>query len=372
MSTVLYAVYALASVLLVGWGFAVWRHTQRIGTFLVILVTLGVAYDSLILALGNALGAGPLLLGLSVPRFVLHQLILPWLIYAAYEQAKVAGHGWANHRASKWIMLTSVLLLIALGVLTRLVPLNLEATVMDGVTRYVAVGTVGPPLVSILSIGFVGVVGLLLWRKNGWSWEFLAALLVFVGEAIPVEWVRRSVGSGLEILLLAVMLTTDRWLALRQDWRPMPVVAPRTLNVLAALVWYIGGIVLLLKGGSLLAEAQALGPGQVWPRLAIFTALVAGSLQARFLFSKSCRKNLERISALDQPMIWQFYRPGFFGFLVLMIVTGATLSRLAHNNYPLLIGVGALDLNLAVALLASSYVYWQRRAFFSKRPGSPA
>lgn len=152
----------------------------------------------------------------------------------------------------------------------------------------------------------------------------------------------------------------------------MLVVSPRSLNVLAALVWYIGGIVLLLKGGSLLAEAQSLSPGQVWPWLAMLAALIAGSLQARFLFSKSCRKNLDRIAALDRPKIWQFYRPGFFGFLVLMIVTGATLSSLAHNNYPLLIGVGALDLNLAVALLASSYVYWQRRAFFSKQPGSPA
>jgi hypothetical protein len=217
MSIVLYAVYALANLALVVWGFAVWRRSRRIGTFLITLVTLGVAYDNLILALGNTLGAGSLLLRLSIPRFVLHQLILPWLIYAAYEQARVAGHAWANRRASKWVVLASTLLVIVLGVVTRLVPLRLEATVMDGVTRYVASGTVGPPLVSILSIGFVGLVGLLLWRRNDWPWEFWAALLVFLGEAVPIEWVRRGVGSGLEVLFLAVMLATDRWLALRQD-----------------------------------------------------------------------------------------------------------------------------------------------------------
>jgi hypothetical protein len=152
----------------------------------------------------------------------------------------------------------------------------------------------------------------------------------------------------------------------------MPSVSPRTLNVLAALVWYVGGIVLLIKGGSLLVEAESLRHGQVWPWLAIVVALIAGGLQARFLFSKSCRKNLDRIAALERPRIWQFYRPGFFGFLALMIVTGAALSRLAHGSYPLLIGVGALDLNLAVALLASSYVYWQRRAFSREQEGSPA
>jgi hypothetical protein len=55
--------------------------------------------------------------------------------------------------------------------------------------------------------------------------------------------------------------------------------------------------------------------------------------------------------------------------LALVIVTGALLSRLAHGNYPLLIGVGALDLNVAVALLARSYVYWQRKAFCRQTAG---
>ena len=158
MSVLLYALYALANLILVGWGIAVWRHTRRVGTLLIILVTFGVFYDNLILSLGNALGVGSLLLGLSVPRFVLHQLLLPWLIYAAYEQARAAGHRWANQRWSAWIALALTLVVIAFGVLTRLVPLKLEPEVMAGVTRYVAVGTVGPPLVSILSIGFVGIV----------------------------------------------------------------------------------------------------------------------------------------------------------------------------------------------------------------------
>lgn len=217
MSNTLYPVYSVVTLILAGWGVAVWRCTRRIGTLLIVLVAVGVAYDNLILSLGNLVGAGPLLFGLSVPRFVLHQLILPWLIYAAYEQAKVAGHRWASHRASGWVVLAATLVVIALGVLTRVIPLDLEATVMDGVTRYVAVGLVGPPLVSIVSIGFVGIIGLLLWRRNRWPWEFLAAVLVFIGEGIPVEWVRRILGSGCEALFLAAMLATDRWLALQNE-----------------------------------------------------------------------------------------------------------------------------------------------------------
>jgi hypothetical protein len=143
----------------------------------------------------------------------------------------------------------------------------------------------------------------------------------------------------------------------------MLVVSIRSLNILAALVWYVGGIVLLLKGGSLLVEADALKPEQDWLWLAAVAGLFLGGLKAKFLFSKSCQKNLVRIAALDRPRIWQFFRPGFFVFLTVMILAGATLSRLAHNNYPFLIGVAILDLGIAIALLGSSYVFWKQKAF---------
>jgi hypothetical protein len=146
-------------------------------------------------------------------------------------------------------------------------------------------------------------------------------------------------------------------------------VSTRWLNVLAAAVWYGGGIALVLKGGSLLVEAEALKPGLAWPWVAAGLALVLGGLQARFLFVKSCHKNLSRISALDRPRVWQFYSPRFFFFLALMIATGATLSRLAHGSYPFLIAVATADFVVAVSLLGSSYVYWQRRAF-SRPAGS--
>jgi len=140
-------------------------------------------------------------------------------------------------------------------------------------------------------------------------------------------------------------------------------VSSRLLNILAAIVWYVGGVVLLLKGGSLLVEADLLEPEQIWPWLAVAAGLFLGSLKAKLLFSKSCQKNLARIAALNRPKIWQFFRPGFFVGLTAMILVGATLSRLAHNNYSFLISVAILDLSIATALLGSSYVFWQQKAF---------
>jgi len=140
-------------------------------------------------------------------------------------------------------------------------------------------------------------------------------------------------------------------------------VSARTLKALAALTWYTGGIVLVLKARSLLGEAEHIEPGRIWPWIAAISGVTIGILKARFIFRKSCRKNLKRIDALEKRRIWLFFRPWFFFLLFLMILTGATLSRAAHGNYILLIAVAILDFSIGVALLGSSYVFWKDRVF---------
>ncbi len=131
----------------------------------------------------------------------------------------------------------------------------------------------------------------------------------------------------------------------------------RTLKWLAAAVWIIGGIVLILKANSLFTEAYALHVNALNIGLAAAGGAAFGAAKAFFLFRKSCRRNLARIAALENPKIWQFYRPTFFFLLALMITTGAVLSRIAHGNYPFLLGVAILDLSIGVALLSSSVIY---------------
>lgn len=140
-------------------------------------------------------------------------------------------------------------------------------------------------------------------------------------------------------------------------------VSTRTLNLLAALIWYIGGIRLLQKGISLLLEADVMEPGLAWPWIAGFAGLFLGGLKAKFIFTNSIKKNMIRIDELSQPKIWQFFSPGFIVALTIMIFAGVTLSRMAHGNYPYSIGVAILDLGIAIALLGSSYVFWTQKAF---------
>jgi hypothetical protein len=136
-------------------------------------------------------------------------------------------------------------------------------------------------------------------------------------------------------------------------------VSKSTLKIVSGLVWFSGAIILLLKGASLFEQAIALKPGEAWSWLAVAAALLIGGAKARYLFGGFCRKNLNRIAALDDPQLWQAFRPGFYLFLTAMVLLGAIFSRLAIGSYPTLMALVILDISIAVALLGSFWVFWQ-------------
>lgn len=134
----------------------------------------------------------------------------------------------------------------------------------------------------------------------------------------------------------------------------------KKMKGLAALVWYIGGFILLLKGASLLEEACLMKPAQYWHWVGITVGIGIGMLKSVFIFQRSIHRNLDRIDSLEDPQLWQFFSPKFFFALALMITAGVVLSRMAHGNYPMLVFVGGLDLSLSIALIGSSIIYWKR------------
>ncbi len=135
----------------------------------------------------------------------------------------------------------------------------------------------------------------------------------------------------------------------------------RLLILLASLVWYSGAIVLSFKSSRLLIEAHNISPDLLWIWLAVLGGLMIGAIKARYLFKRLCIKNLKRINALKKPRLWQFYRTGFFFFLLAMIILGSFISQLAHGNYPMLITMATIEVSLATALLGSSSCFWQQQ-----------
>ena len=140
-------------------------------------------------------------------------------------------------------------------------------------------------------------------------------------------------------------------------------ISHQRLIIIFAAIWCGGGIVLLIKGGALIKQAYLLDTELVWTTVALIVGGLAGLIKSRFLFIKSCLKNIHRITAISDPQIWQCFRPGMLIFLAIVIPTGAWMSRAAAGHYLLLCAVGGLDISIGVALLASSRVFWTLSAF---------
>ena len=134
----------------------------------------------------------------------------------------------------------------------------------------------------------------------------------------------------------------------------------RTLKLLASLVWYSGAIILSFKSMIMLTEAQAINPGQTRTWLTVAAGLLFGAIKAKYLFTKVCIKNLNRIDALKKPKLWDFYRLRFFIFLLTMIVMGNFISHHAHGHYSMLVNMALIEISLATALLGSSFCFWKK------------
>jgi len=138
-------------------------------------------------------------------------------------------------------------------------------------------------------------------------------------------------------------------------------VSKDTLRTVSAVVWLVGAVFLLSKATNLFSQAIALRPGETLSWLAIVSGVLIGGVKAKYLFGWFCRKNLERIDTLDDPQLWQAFRPVFYVFLAAMLLLSAMLSRLAIGNYAGLISLVILDISIGVALLGSMQPFLQRR-----------
>jgi len=142
----------------------------------------------------------------------------------------------------------------------------------------------------------------------------------------------------------------------------------RGIRLVAGIIWFCGGLILLLKGSSLLLQAGALRPGVNWIWLAIPAGLLIGGIKTVLIFEKACRRNLDRIATLEHGRLWQAYRPRFYFFLILMITLAGVLSRQAQGHYAGLVAVAILDFSLATALLGSGRLFWLHRQEHRAKP----
>ena len=213
--------YALVHAGIVYWLFLTLRTSERpnirCAAAITALTTAGLVYDNGIIALGGVIGLGDTLTVLSYPRYVLHALVTPMMVFAMVQIAGAGDIRLAQNSAVRWGAGLVALALIPVGVMHDLVDLQLYPACMQGVVRYstsvsalalcspeqAVIPSRGPGLAPLVSVFTVLVLGGMLWWQRRWPWAFLGGLIMLVAAALPASRYGLVPGNGGEVFFVA-------------------------------------------------------------------------------------------------------------------------------------------------------------------------
>eukprot|EP00968_Pinguiococcus_pyrenoidosus_P012089 scaffold1023_cov313-Pinguiococcus_pyrenoidosus.AAC.19 len=188
-----------------------WRSDALCVTLLLLA---GAAYDSAILGWGAFIGEGDLLLRLSYPRFLVHWVLVPFILVISARLADnagliVAASGRLVMQAAYLASIFIAMVNVAQGLMPP-IGLDLEPVRFLGTLRYVGFGE--PPPFAIILVNFFAIcVFASMWKRRG---EFLPALggvACFLGNAVPASIAGPLPGSVGEALFLLGMLSSKHF-----------------------------------------------------------------------------------------------------------------------------------------------------------------
>jgi len=200
-------------ILCAGFAVLVWQLSKlkKNGyVWLLTLVLAGLFYDTLIIGIGKFIGEGDLLKTLNGGRFYVHALLTPTMIIFGFGVLRKAGVNWAQSKTAHMIVCIFATLLILLGSYSDILPLDLQTKISADILRYTNEGSLkGPPIPAILTIIFLIVAGISLWRNTGWMWLAIGAVIMFIaaGAGMGDQFFIGNIG---EVILGAANVATAK------------------------------------------------------------------------------------------------------------------------------------------------------------------
>lgn len=214
MLTVLYFILTGLFVFLTWQAFQANQKVRSSYTVLLLLVLAGLVYDVFVIALGRFVGEGSFLTTLNAGRFIVHALLTPAMMIFGFGVLRKAGVGWAQSRTTHIVLCIVVTLLIALGAYSDIFQLDLQPSLVMDTLRYTNEGGIkGPPIPAVLSIIFLLVAGITLWRKTGWWWLAAGAIFMFIAAGAGMGDMFYIGNLGEVVLGLGNVLTARKFLS---------------------------------------------------------------------------------------------------------------------------------------------------------------
>ena len=211
MLTALYLILSALFAVLV-WQVSKMKRDNYV--LLLLLVLAGLFYDTLIIGIGKFVGEGDLLKNVNAGRFYVHALLTPTMMIFGCGILRKAGIKWAQSRTTHIVICVFTTLLIALGAYSDILRLDLQTKTVADTLRYVNEGGLkGPPIPAILTIIFLIVAGISLWRNTGWMWLASGGIVMFIAAGVGMGDMFYIGNVGEVILGFANVATAKKFLS---------------------------------------------------------------------------------------------------------------------------------------------------------------
>lgn len=218
MDPFIYGLYSLTYLFLFLWGLKLSIKYGFISWLnVLLLVTFGLIYDNLVLAMGSIIGEGPFLEGLNVMRFWFHAFFTPLLIMFSWAAIRKTGISWLKGRTGLILAGAVTLAMIIAELVQNTIGLKLEPAKNYGVLSYEAAGSHGPPIMIIGVTLALLIAGAILWKKLKWKWMAFGVILMGIGSAVPIPIESDAAVNGFELVLLISLWATKAFLEKNSD-----------------------------------------------------------------------------------------------------------------------------------------------------------
>jgi hypothetical protein len=174
-------------------------------------MSLAMAYDNLVSALGPWAVGSSWVETINVPRYVLHAALLPFMPLYALNVAQRCGLALAQRRgliALCWLFTVAAL---AYGITSDVVDLTLVSRERLGHVMLAKPEGSPPPHATIAANVGLLLLAFHLWRATRWPWLFLGALFILSvnGAFAAMPW-GFVAGNAAEVFFSLAMLRTER------------------------------------------------------------------------------------------------------------------------------------------------------------------
>lgn len=218
MDPYIYGLYSLAYLFLFLWGLKLSIKYGFISWLnVLLLITFGLIYDNLVLAMGSIIGEGPILEGLNVMRYWFHAFFTPLLILFSWAAIRMTGIQWLKNRSGFILTGVFTLAMIMAELFQNTLGLELESARNYGVLSYESTGAHGPPIMIIGVTFALLIAGIILWKKLKWKWMAIGVILMGIGSAVPIPIESDAATNGFELILLISLWATKAFLEKKSE-----------------------------------------------------------------------------------------------------------------------------------------------------------